>query len=61
MKKKYILPLIIILCLVVSLTGFMATIWVEVAGKLGDETHIRSLAVYNNKLYGGTYHNGRLY
>jgi hypothetical protein len=35
--------------------------WVEVAPKLGAETRIYSLAVYNNKLYGGTYPNGKLY
>ena len=32
--------------------------WVEVAPKLGAETIIYSLAVYNGKLYGGTYANG---
>ena len=35
--------------------------WVEVAPKLGAETHIYSLAVYNGKLYGGTRSNGKLY
>ena len=35
--------------------------WVEVAPTLGTETSILSLAVYNNKLYGGTYPNGKLY
>jgi len=38
-----------------------ADAWVEVAPKLGAETRIYSLAVYNNKLYGGTYSNGKLY
>ena len=35
--------------------------WVEVAPKLGAETQIWSLAVYNGKLYGGTAGNGKLY
>ena len=35
--------------------------WVAVAPTLGTETYIYSLAVYNNKLYGGTYPNGKLY
>jgi len=35
--------------------------WVEVAPTLGAETYIFSLAVFNNKLYGGTYPNGKLY
>jgi len=36
--------------------------WVEVAGRAGGtETYIYSLAVYNDKLYGGTAQNGRLY
>jgi len=35
--------------------------WVEKATKLGDETNIWSLAVYNGKLYGGTSPNGKLY
>jgi hypothetical protein len=35
--------------------------WVEVAPKLGAETYIYSLAVYNGKLYGGTASNGKLY
>jgi len=35
--------------------------WIEVAPKLGAETAILSLAVYNSKLYGGTYPNGKLY
>ena len=37
------------------------TAWVEKAPKLGAETHIRSLCVYNGKLYGGTEPNGKLY
>lgn len=35
--------------------------WFEGAPTLGLETYIYSLAVYNNKLYGGTYPNGKLY
>ena len=35
--------------------------WVEKAPKLGGETSIRSLCVYNGKLYGGTAPNGKLY
>ena len=35
--------------------------WVEVAPQLGTESRIYSLAVYNGKLYGGTYPNGKLY
>ena len=35
--------------------------WLQVAPKLGAETHIYSLAVYNGKLYGGTAPNGKLY
>jgi len=38
-----------------------ADAWVEVAPTLGAETHILSLAVYNSKLYGGTFPNGKLY
>ena len=34
--------------------------WIEVAPKLGSETYITSLAVFNNKLYGGTNPNGKL-
>ena len=34
--------------------------WVEKAPYLG-ETQIWSLCVYNGKLYGGTYPNGKLY
>jgi len=34
--------------------------WVEKAPKLA-ETDIYSLCVYNNKLYGGTYSNGKIY
>ena len=37
------------------------TAWIEKAPKLGAETYIRSLCVYNGKLYGGTYPNGKLY
>ena len=37
------------------------TKWREVAPQLGAETYIYSLAVYNSKLYGGTYPNGKLY
>ena len=37
------------------------TKWREVAPKLGAETYIYSLAVYNSKLYGGTAPNGKLY
>ena len=37
------------------------TAWVEKAPKLGTETHIMSLFVYNGKLYGGTRPNGKLY
>ena len=37
------------------------TAWVEKAPKLGTETYIWSLCVYNGKLYGGTYPNGKLY
>jgi hypothetical protein len=35
--------------------------WVEVADQLGAETDITSLAVHNDKLYGGTLANGKLY
>jgi len=35
--------------------------WVEKAPKLGAETYIWSLCVYNNKLYGGTQGSGKLY
>ena len=35
--------------------------WVERAPKLGVETYIRALAVYNGKLYGGTAPNEKLY
>jgi len=35
--------------------------WEEVAGTLGAETRIWSLAVYGGKLYGGTHPNGKLY
>ena len=35
--------------------------WLETAPKLGAETSIYSLAAYNNKLYGGTQPNGKLY
>jgi len=35
--------------------------WHEKAPKLEDEGQIRSLAVYNNKLYGGTATHGKLY
>ena len=37
------------------------TSWIEVAGQLGAETHIDSLAVYNGSLYGGTGNSGKLY
>ena len=37
------------------------TAWVEKAPKLGAETQILSLCVYNGKLYGGTRPNGKLY
>lgn len=37
------------------------TAWVEKAPKLGDEQYIYSLCVYNGKLYGCTYPNGKLY
>ena len=39
----------------------LGTIWVEKAPRLGVETDIWSLAVFNNKLYGGTFYNGKLY
>jgi len=39
----------------------VGNVWVQVAPKLGAETHIRALAVYNGKLYGGTAPNGKLY
>ena len=35
--------------------------WTEKAPKLGGETYIYSLCVYNGKLYGGTYPSGKLY
>jgi len=35
--------------------------WVQKAPQLGSETHISSLAVFNGKLYGGTYPGGKLY
>jgi len=35
--------------------------WTAKAGKLGDESYIYSLTIYNGKLYGGTYPNGKLY
>jgi len=35
--------------------------WEEVADTLGDETKILALFVYDSKLYGGTYPNGKLY
>ena len=35
--------------------------WTEVAPQLNSQTHIRSLAVFNGKLYGGTYPNGLLF
>jgi len=35
--------------------------WVEKAPKLGTEANIRSLCVFNGKLYGGTSNNGKLY
>jgi len=39
----------------------LSTAWKEVAPKLGSESYIYSLAVFNNKLYGGTNPNGKLY
>ena len=35
--------------------------WTEVAPQLNSQTHIRSFAVFNGKLYGGTYPNGLLF
>ena len=35
--------------------------WIEKAPKLGAETYILSLCVYNGKLYGGTAPGGKLY
>ena len=35
--------------------------WIEKSSKLGGETSIWSLCVYNGKLYGGTDPNGKLY
>jgi hypothetical protein len=35
--------------------------WMEVAPRLGTEPQIFSLAVFNNKLYGGTIPNGKLF
>ena len=35
--------------------------WIEKAPNLGGEWYIRSLCVYNGKLYGGTSPNGKLY
>ena len=37
------------------------TAWVEKAPKLGTETFITTLCVYNGKIYGGTSPNGKLY
>jgi len=41
--------------------GDSASVWTQVAPRLGTEIYICSLAVYNGKLYGGTYPNGMLY
>ena len=35
--------------------------WKEVAPKLGAETRIYSMGVFNGKIYGGTSPNGKLY
>ena len=35
--------------------------WHEKAPKLGVETHILSMVVFNGKIYGGTHPNGKLY
>ena len=40
---------------------FRRATWVEVAPQLNAETYIYSLAVYNGKLYGGTYPSAKLY
>jgi hypothetical protein len=41
--------------------GNNASRWIQRAEKLGSETNIYSLAVFNNKLYGGTGPNGNLF
>jgi len=40
---------------------FRSAAWTEVAPQLNSQTYILTLAVYNGKLYGGTYPLGRLF